>query len=287
LVAGGTGKTPLVLTLLRMLRTSGRQAHAITRGYGGRARGPLRVDPARHDAATVGDEALLLGAAAPTWVARDRLAGVRAAAAAGADVAILDDGFQNPRPAKNLSLLAVDGPYGFGNGRILPAGPLRESIAGGLARADAVVVIGPPAPPLVVQLACDKPVLGARLIPRPEDAARLSGRRVLAFAGIGRPEKFFATLHALGAEVVESRPFPDHHVYRPDEIESLLARAERLQAIAVTTEKDAVRLAPDVRTRVATVAVDLVWDDPTAMTVLLARLPAPGTPARKTQGATP
>lgn len=269
LVAGGAGKTPLALALLEALAARG--AHCLSRGYGGRASGPLRVDPERHDAAHVGDEALLLAKRAPAWVARDRVAGARAAVAAGAGAIVMDDGFQNPHLAKDLSLLVVDGAYGFGNARVMPAGPLRERVAAGLARADAVVVLGPDARGLGQGLAGRLPVLHARLAPRP-DGARLKGRKVLAFAGIGRPEKFFAMLGSLGAHVVESRAFPDHHRYRRAEVEDALARAEARGAVAVTTEKDAVRLPPELRNRVEVLAVTVEWQQPAALEALLKRL---------------
>ncbi|MFQ5467849.1 MAG: tetraacyldisaccharide 4'-kinase, partial [Kiloniellaceae bacterium] len=264
-------KTPLAIAMAAAWRARGRRPHCLARGYGGHERGPLRVDPARHDARAVGDEALLLARAAPTWIARDRVAGARAAAGAGADVVVLDDGFQNPCLRKDLSLVAVDGAYGFGNGRVMPARPLRESMERGLARADAVVVIGPDAGGIGRALRGGPPVLSARLEPNPE-AAALRGRRVLAFAGIGRPEKFFATLVALGARVAEKCPFPDHHPYRQGEVDHLLARAAELDATPITTEKDAARLPADTRQRIAVLGVALVWDDPAALDLLLDRL---------------
>jgi tetraacyldisaccharide 4'-kinase len=185
--------------------------HIVTRGYGGRLKGPVRVDPLRHDAALVGDEPLLLAECAPVWVARDRAAGARAAAAAGAGVILLDDGFQNPAIAKTLSFVVVDAEYGFGNGRVIPAGPLRESAGRGLARADAVIVLaGAPAAcperariPIEAARRAALPVVPARLAAI--GGARFAGARVLAFAGIGRPEKFFAMLRAEGAAVVAAR----------------------------------------------------------------------------------
>ena len=203
LVAGGAGKTPVALALADWLLARAVPLHVVTRGYGGRLRGPARVDPDRHDAVAVGDEALLLAARAPCWVARDRAAGVRAAVAAGAGAILLDDGFQNPTVAKTLGLIVVDAGYGFGNGRVIPAGPLRESLRRGLARADALVLIaaeGEASRTGALRLDCRAPVLNAVLVPL--NGERLAGQRLLAFAGIGRPEKFFATLRALGAVLV-------------------------------------------------------------------------------------
>jgi len=277
LVAGGAGKTPVSLSLLAALAARGRGPHCLTRGHGGRACGPLRVDPARHGAGEVGDEALLLARAAPSWVARDRAAGARAAVASGAGVIVMDDGFQNPGLVKDLAFLVVDGSYGFGNARVIPAGPLREPVDTGLARADAVVVLGEDVRGLAGGLAGRMPVLHARLVPAP-GAARLAGRRVLGFAGIGRPEKFFATLRELGADVTEARPFPDHHPYETGEIEELLARAAAMEALAVTTEKDAVRLPAPLRAKVEVVAVSVAWRDPDALAALLDRIEAPRTP---------
>ncbi len=286
LVAGGAGKTPVALALIEALGARGCKVQCLTRGYGGRVSGPHRVDLARDTAARVGDEALLLARAAPTWVARDRAAGARAAAAAGAaagaEVIVMDDGFQNPSLAKDLSFVVIDGAYGFGNGRVMPAGPLRETVAGGLARAEAVVVLGPERPDLDAHLDAHlgaRPnggpaLLAARLAPRP-GSERLAGRRVLAFAGIGRPEKFFATLAELGAKVVETRAFPDHHAYAPAEIESLRARAAALDACAVTTEKDAVRLSPELREGIEVLAVAVEWREPAALDALLDRVCAP------------
>lgn len=269
LVAGGAGKTPVVLALVEAFAGRGRAVHCLTRGYGGRSPGPRRVDPAHDSATAVGDEALLLARAAPCWVARNRIAGARAAAEAGAQVVVMDDGFQNPTLAKDLSLIVVDGAYGFGNRRVMPAGPLRESAARGLARADAVVLLGSDECNLAPRLGARLPLITARLEPRP-GSERLAGRKVLAFAGIGRPQKFFETLAGLGAEVVGTRAFADHHPYHEAEIRELLARAESLGALPVTTEKDAARLAPEARQGIETLAVAVVWDDPAALGALLA-----------------
>jgi tetraacyldisaccharide 4'-kinase len=268
LVVGGAGKTPVVLALIEVLRQAGVSPHVVMRGYGGRVAGPAQVDPAIHNADAVGDEALLAAAQAPTWVARDRAAGVRAAAA-GAGAVLLDDGFQNPSVVKDLSLLVVDAAYGFGNGRLLPAGPLRERIEAGLARADAIVLLdGDPIPNALAGATC--PILRATLAP--VKGERFAGKRVVAFAGIGRPEKLFATLRRLGADLVAERAFPDHHRFSDGEIAALHAAAERERALLVTTAKDAARLRPDVRTGIAILEIRIDWRDEPALNALLARV---------------
>jgi tetraacyldisaccharide 4'-kinase len=278
LSAGGTGKTPVALALLKLLAAQGMNPHALSRGYGGSAVGPLRVDPARHGADVVGDEPLLLAGAAPAWVARDRATGGQAAVAAGAGCVVMDDGHQNPALHKDLSLIVVDGAAGFGNRRVIPAGPLRESVAAGLARADAVIVIGEDftgegGHDVARDVAAaGLPLLRARLAPDPAAATALKGRKVLAFAGIGRPEKFFATLREIGADVVECVGFPDHHPFTHGEIVALTARAAALNAQLVATAKDVIRLPGDLRAGVAVLPVDLLWSDPAAPEALLHRL---------------
>jgi tetraacyldisaccharide 4'-kinase len=264
LVAGGAGKTPVALSLATRLKDLRGPVQFLTRGYGGSEHGPLRVEPARHDVRQVGDEALLLAACAPTWLAHDRVAGARAAKDAGAGLLIMDDGFQNPSLHKDVSLLVIDGAFGFGNGRVIPAGPLREPASDGLSRADALVLIGQDSAGIAAQ-AAGRPLLRARLAPTPESAAQIAGRRVLAFAGIGRPEKFFASLRELDCDIVAKRPFADHHPYSREEFERLLADAARLDALPVTTAKDAVRLPPDLRRPIAVLDVTIAWDDEGAL----------------------
>jgi len=276
LVAGGAGKTPTAIAVARRLLHKGRKVHFLTRGYGGSLRGPLQVDVAKHDARAVGDEALLLAAVAPTWVARNRYRGALAAAAAGAEVLVMDDGLQNPGLAKTLSLLVIDAGFGIGNNRIIPAGPLREPVRTGLARADAVVLIGdlkPDASPeLTRRTMSGKPLLRAWLVPDTATAP-FAGKPVVAFAGIGRPQKFFDTLAAINCKTVATRSFPDHHFYQPDEIMQLAQAADRAGASLVTTAKDWVRLPAAARPMVQVLRVDLEFAEEGAIDMLLRRLP--------------
>lgn len=269
LTVGGTGKTPVAIDLAR--RLAERTPHLLTRGYGGKLAGPVRVDPKTHTVAEVGDEPLLLARVAPTWVARDRKAGARRAIAAGAGLLIMDDGFQNPSLAKDRSLLVVDGPAGFGNGLLFPAGPLREPAARGFARASALVMIGEDRHSIGRD--APLPVLRATLVPAmPLAFAPMAP--VVAFAGIGRPEKFFATLAALGVTPLDHRAFPDHHVFAERELADLEALARGRGARLVTTEKDAVRLPLPWRSRVAVLRVAIEWEDPAALDRVLSGLAA-------------
>ena len=263
---GGAGKTTLALDLGARLAARGRTVHFLLRGYGGAVRGPHRVT-AGDTAEQVGDEALLLAAVAPTWTGADRAASARAAVAAGAQVLVMDDGLQNPGLHKDLSLLVVDGASGFGNGRVLPAGPLREPVAAGAARCQAAVLIGPDATGAAAVLTL--PVLRADLRPGPEVAAFV-GRRVFAFAGIARPEKFFSMLAEAGVVVAGTMSFPDHHPFSPADLRRVTAEAARIGAAPVTTPKDAVRLPDAYRERIGVVGVSLGWADPAALDALLA-----------------
>lgn len=269
LTAGGAGKTPTVIALLTYLHSKGVMAHCISRGYGGALYGPVRVDPDEHSAAQVGDEPLLIARHAPCWVGKRRLSVATAAVLDGAKLIVMDDGLQNPSLQKDFSLLVVDGGYGFGNGRTLPAGPLRETLAEGIAKVQAVVMVGEDAQSIARLLPPSLPILKASLQPAPSAQAWV-GKRVLAFAGIGRPEKFFATLRELGAEVVETACFADHHPYREEDIRRLLARATQLDATVISTEKDAVRLPTALAAQVSVLPVHLVFADNAAFEALLA-----------------
>ncbi len=256
-VSGGAGKTQVCIDLARRLHDAGKTPHVLTRGYGGTLSGTVRVDPAIHGAGDVGDEALLLAAEAPVWRSADRVTGAKAACAAGAGAIIMDDGFQNPSLGKSLSVLVVDGKYGFGNGHVMPAGPLREPVSGALTRADAVVIIGEGD---IGTLPSSLPRFRAAIRPR-SDAPDVDGKAVIAFAGIGRPEKFFATLQGAGADLVRTAAFADHHPFTAGDIEPLIADAKARGAMLVTTTKDAVRIPEEMRTAVTAYPVELGWDD--------------------------
>lgn len=246
LTVGGAGKTPAAIAVARLLLGAREHPFFLTRGYGGRLRGPVRVDPAAHRATEVGDEPLLLAQLAPTIVARERVAGAAAAERGGATVIVMDDGFQNPSLVKDLSVLVVDGRRGIGNGRMLPAGPLRAPLNLQISRAQALIIVGPadgPADLFEVARRYDKRIFHARLEPERRALAAVGAHKVLAFAGIGDPEKFFATLAEAGVEVAERAGFPDHHRYTAAEAQTLLKRADAANLVLLTTEKDLVRLA--------------------------------------------
>lgn len=288
-VAGGAGKTPTTLAIASKFAAMGETPFALTRGYGGTLPGPLRVDPTRHGATDVGDEPLLLAARLPTIVARERPAGAALAREAGASLVLMDDGLQNPSLRKDLRLAVVDGAVGIGNGLCLPAGPLRAPLAGQFAHADALIVIGDGTAGDQVSaqaLTIGKRVLRARLVPPIDIQAELAGLSVLAVSGIGRPEKFAATLRAAGARLAGERAFGDHHAYSADDVAALIAEAKAKACHIAVTEKDMVKLAPlwpaAERSLLLCVPVTLVFEDEAALDMLLhnalakARSGAPG-----------
>jgi tetraacyldisaccharide 4'-kinase len=276
LTVGGVGKTPVVRALAERLAGRGKAVHLLSRGYGGRLAGPVRVDPAVHASADVGDEPLMLARDYPVWVSRDRAAGARAAAQAGAEVIVMDDGHQNPSVRKALSLLVVDGEtrgqdWPFGDGRVFPAGPMREPLAAGLARADGVLVLLPAdlaeADPELIEMLKGPPLLTGHLNPaNPPPPGPQVG-----FAGIGKPWKVARALEAAGCDLADFAPFPDHAAYDEATLKFLAECAAQFGAGLVTTEKDWVRLPPQWRARVTAWPVQAVFDDPSALDVFLAK----------------
>jgi tetraacyldisaccharide 4'-kinase len=280
LTVGGSGKTPVTREAIRLLHEAGINAHGLSRGYGGSLREPTQVDAAVHTAADVGDEPLMLALGGPTWIAHDRVAGARAAAAAGAEVLVLDDAHQNPTLKKTLSLVVVDGEtrddeWPFGDGSVFPSGPMREKLRHGLARADAVVILlpadAPGADPELLAAFGHLPVLIARLTP----AAPPPKGPIVAFAGIAKPWKVERALDAAGAELVDFAPFPDHAAFREEDLSFLADRAGRSHARLVTTEKDWFRLTPEWRTRVLSWPVKASFEDEAAFQALLLKAVGP------------
>lgn len=269
---GGAGKTPTVLALATMLRELGETPVVLSRGYRGKLRGPVRVDVSRHSASDVGDEPLMLSRHVPVVVSRDRADGVALAKSLAASVILMDDGFQNPAIAKDASLIVIDSVRGIGNAQVMPAGPLRAPLPAQIARTDALVVIGAggAADGVAATIAGQgKPVLRARFRPDTASLAALQGKRVLAFAGIGDPARFFTTLREAGIDVASTRTFPDHHPLTPDETASLVAEAEANGLTLVTTEKDLARLRtaeglPDWARAIVPFKVTLQFDDAAA-----------------------
>jgi len=250
LTVGGAGKTPAALAVAHLLHAARQRPFFLSRGYGGRLAGPLRVNPTLHGAGDVGDEPLLLTRLAPTIVARDRVAGAKFAQFAGAGVIVMDDGFQNPSLHKDLAILVVDGRRGIGNGRIVPAGPLRAPLGSQLGRAQALVIVGPPDGAATIIDAARRrglAIFHGRLEPDANVILAIGRRPVLAFAGIGDPAKFFATLAQAGIDIAAQVSFPDHHRYTAVEAQDLVARADAAGLMLLTTEKDLVRISGEPR----------------------------------------
>ena len=266
LTAGGVGKSPVVAGLRKRLNDRGnRRVATLSRGYKGRLKGPLRVDPNVHTAADVGDEPLMLAHSGESWIGADRAEAGEAMSADGVDVILMDDGHQNPGLAKDLSIIVVDATAGFGNGYVIPKGPLRETVQDGLRRADAIIIMGDGAEPAIlhdVGLPLYRCKITAREVPPPG--------RYVAFAGIGRPEKFFDTLETLGVELRDSVPFPDHHTYSEPDMRYLRRLAKDHEATLITTEKDYIRLPTEMRSDLTYLPIEVQFDRETDLDNLLA-----------------
>lgn len=277
LTVGGGGKTPAALAAVRLLLAAHERPFFLSRGYGGRLAGPVLVNPSVHGAADVGDEPLLLARLAPTVVARDRIAGAQAARFGGAGLIVMDDGFQNPSLRKDLAILVVDGRRGIGNGRIIPAGPLRAPLNAQIARAHALLIVGPgEAGEAVAEIGRRRglALFHGRIEPDRQTLAALGGRKILAFAGMADPEKFFATLADANVAVAERQEFADHHCFTPAEAQALLARAQAQNLVLLTTEKDHVRLAgapllEALAARAGALPVRLVIEEESAFSAML------------------
>jgi len=274
---GGAGKTPTTLALVKLLREIGETPVVLSRGYGGKLKGPVKVSCEQHTAADVGDEPLMMAQQVTTVISRDRVDGAALARSTGASVIVMDDGFQNPAVNKDVALIVIDSERGLGNGRVLPAGPLRAPLDLQLTHSDALVVIGKgnAADPVATAITNQGgTVLRAHLTPDDVSVAALRGKRALAFAGIGDPQRFFRTLKASGIDVAAEKAFPDHHPYSTGDVDALVAQAARDALTLVTTEKDLVKLRafPSARD-VVPFAVTLTFEDSAALkTYILTRL---------------
>ncbi|MCX5619277.1 MULTISPECIES: tetraacyldisaccharide 4'-kinase [Bombella] len=267
---GGTGKTPLALHILQKLIQRGHNPHVITRGYGGRSKKTGHIHPQHDKAIEVGDEAMLLAQLAPTWRGPDRYANAQQAIKAGADCLIMDDGLQDPTLHKDLAILTIDGPAGFGNQRLLPAGPLRETLAEALPRLDAAVLFGEDTHNIAEQLPKSLPLLKGQLTPSPA-IHQLKGRNIIAFAGIGRPEKFFTMLREANLTILRTLSFPNHHIYSERDLQHLAQLTHTPNTVLVTTEKDNVKLPSLFQQCITTIKIEPTWHNPALQEELLDR----------------
>lgn len=263
-VLGGSGKTPIVQMLAKYLQNQGFSPHVISRGYGGYLKGPVRVDAHLQTIGEVGDEPLMLSSAVPVWVAKDKVAGAKAAIAAGATVLLLDDGLQNPTLHKDISFLVIDAVRGLGNGCVIPAGPLRETLAESLSKTTAVIWVASNNKDgndeTLKILSAQKPVIKATS--KTVCDIDLMNENVLAFCGLGHAQKFYDGVKALGAKIVKTVDFPDHYVWSAYEIRKLLDDAKSLNARCITTAKDAVRIPQSLRDQIIICDVEISIAEP-------------------------
>ncbi|MBT4879651.1 MAG: tetraacyldisaccharide 4'-kinase [Alphaproteobacteria bacterium] len=262
LILGGAGKTPTAIAIATQMKELGLNVHFLSRGYGGALKGPLKVDPQIHSSRQVGDEPLLLSQTAPTWISRDRVQGAKKAMEAGADVIVMDDGFQNNSLQKDCSFVVIDGLNGFGNMRLFPAGPLREPLQEGLKRAQVAVIVGEDKQNVQQYLKRnhpDLPILEAILVPELAKTPACFPKKFIGFAGIAFPKKFFKTLESLGGKVVETHSYSDHHQYRKRELSFLKKRSRKEKACLITTEKDFFRLPKKHQKGIFPLPIRLEW----------------------------
>jgi len=259
IIAGGAGKTPTCIALADLLLQQGAKPVFVTRGYGGNLRNVVRVDPSLHNATDVGDEALLLTKTAPVFIGRDRVRAIKAAEHEATHI-IMDDGLQNPHVKPHHSFLVLDSMAGIGNGLIIPAGPLRENLAEAQKRVDAVILVGQGDTHDLARH-IHKPLIHAQIHPVPADDFDKT-QAYLAFAGIGRPEKFYQTCRDMKLNLAVTEDFPDHHMFSEQELHDLQQKALALNAQLLTTEKDRVRLPPPWQEKIKSLPVKLVFDIP-------------------------
>lgn len=271
IVMGGTGKTPLTKMIATTLKEQGFNVHILSRGYGGNLKGPLLVDTSSHTAQEVGDEPLLLAQTIPTWIAKNKAEGAKAAAKAGAEILILDDGLQNPMLHKDFSILVVNGEYGLGNERIFPAGPLREPVESALKKVNMIMVMGKDRHALEKRWLGSGPIFHGDLHPSENDVQALKNSPIYAFAGIGHPEKFFAMLRHYGLHVIAEKAFPDHYFFKSRDLNELRAQAHHLKAQLVTTEKDFLRLPHDIRSEVKIIRADVMIEEENLFSNLISK----------------
>ncbi len=257
ITAGGTGKTPVAISIAKLLQQQGKHPYFVSRGYGGRLKGVI-VDKQKHSAAEVGDEPLLLSRQAPVVVNPDRFKAALTAVKNGAELILMDDGFQNPGLHKDISFLVFDGGFGIGNGRIIPSGPLRETLENGLKRADAVIIIGKDKYNLSEKVN-KLPVFKGKVVPVPPQTA---SKKAIAFAGIGRPEKFYTSLQECGFELVKTINFPDHHQYTENELKKLINQAQKENAELFTTSKDFVKIPVALQSNFQVLEIAVEWERP-------------------------
>ena len=251
--AGGVGKTPVCMTLAEKYINEGKKVCFVTRGYKGELKNII-VDLNKQSAVETGDEARLLANVATTIISPDRANGAKMAEDLGFDIIIMDDGFQNPSLVKDESVIVFDGKVGISNGRVLPAGPLRETLENGEKRATYAIIMGEDKTGLADRISI--PCYLGKVEPEHLD---IEGAKVLAFAGIGRPSKFYETLKSLGYDVVETKDFADHYAYTKADIDALKEKAKAKGLLLITTEKDIVKLDEDMRKDIHCLKIKAVW----------------------------